>query len=73
MEVVDAGEQVMSVVATRGRGLASGVEVEREHAGLWTVRAGTITRVEWFDSREEALQAAKDERPAGRAGRSREE
>ena len=58
VELIDAGEQVISVVASHGRGLASGAEVERIHAGVWTVRAGAITRVEWFDSREDALRAA---------------
>ena len=57
-ELIDAGEQVISVVTSRGRGLASGVEVEREHAGLWTIRAGRIVRVAWFGTRAEALAAA---------------
>ena len=57
-ELIDAGEQVISVVTSRGRGLASGVDVEREHAGLWTIRAGKIVRVAWFGTRTEALEAA---------------
>ena len=57
-ELIDAGEQVISVVTSRGRGLASGVEVEREHVGLWTIRAGRIVRVAWFGTRAEALAAA---------------
>ena len=57
-ELIDAGEQVISVVTSRGRGLASGVEVERELAGLWTIRAGKIVRVAWFGTRAEALAAA---------------
>jgi ketosteroid isomerase-like protein len=57
-ELIDAGEQVISVVTSRGRGLASGVEVEREHAGLWTIQAGRIVRVAWFGTRAEALAAA---------------
>ena len=57
-EVIDAGDQVVSVVTSRGRGRASGVEVNREHAGLWTIRAGNIVRVAWFGTRAEALGAA---------------
>lgn len=57
-ELIDAGEHVISVVTSRGRGLASGVEVGRKHAGLWTIRAGKIVRVAWFGTRAEALEAA---------------
>jgi hypothetical protein len=32
-ELIDTGEHVVSVVLTRGRGLASGAEVEMTHAG----------------------------------------
>lgn len=57
-ELIDAGEHVVSVVTSRGRGLASGVEVGRTHAGVWTIREGRITRVAWFATRDEALEAA---------------
>ena len=56
-ELIDAGPHVISVVRSRGRGRSSGVEVEKAHAGVWTIRDGTIVRVEWM-SREEALKAA---------------
>jgi ketosteroid isomerase-like protein len=57
-EVIDAGDKVVSVVTTRGRGRASGAEVELHHAGVWTVRDGKIARVVWVSSRDEALEAA---------------
>jgi ketosteroid isomerase-like protein len=57
VELIGAGERVISVITTRGRGRASGVEVEMTHAGIWTIRAGKIVRVEWM-SHEEALEAA---------------
>ena len=57
-ELIDAGEQVISVVTSRGRGRASGVEVEwAGNAGVWTIRDRKIIRVAWFASREEALEA----------------
>jgi ketosteroid isomerase-like protein len=56
--LIEAGECVVSVVTTKGRGRASGVEVERKHAGLWTFRDGRIVRVAWFPTGEEALAAA---------------
>ena len=57
-ELIDAGEQVISVITTQGRGLASGAEVGLTHAGVWTIREGKIVRVAWVGSRDEALEAA---------------
>jgi ketosteroid isomerase-like protein len=58
-ELIDAGERVISVETTRGRGRASGVAVEVRQCGIWTIRAGKIVRVEWLEAtREEAFEAA---------------
>ena len=58
-ELIDAGECVISVETTRGRGLASGAEVEVHQCGIWKLRAGKVVRVEWLEAtREEALEAA---------------
>ena len=54
-ELIDAGEQVISVETTRGRGRTSGAVVELPHAAVWTFREDKIVRVVWFGSREEAL------------------
>ncbi len=58
-ELIDAGERVISVWNQRGRGRASGAEVELPHraAAVWTLREGKIIRLVGFDSREEALEA----------------
>jgi ketosteroid isomerase-like protein len=57
-ELIDAGDQVISVVTSRGRGRASGVEVEwAGNAGVCTIRNGKIVRVVWFSSRKDALEA----------------
>ena len=57
-ELIDAGDHVISVVTSRGRGRASGVEVEWEgNAGVWTIRNGKVVRVVWFSSREDALES----------------
>ena len=58
LELIDAGDQVISVVASRGQGRASGIEVEYKQHGVWTIRLGKVLRVAWFESREEALEAA---------------
>jgi ketosteroid isomerase-like protein len=57
-ELIDAGDQVISVVNSRGRGRASGLDVEwAGNAGVWTIRDGKVVRVVWFPSRNEALEA----------------
>jgi uncharacterized protein len=57
-ELIEAGEQVISVITLRGRGRVSGAQVEVEQYGVWTLRRGKVIHVAWFDSREEALEAA---------------
>jgi ketosteroid isomerase-like protein len=57
-ELIDAGEQVISVVTRHARGRASGAEVEQPFALVWTVRDGKVAEVVWFLSRDEALEAA---------------
>jgi ketosteroid isomerase-like protein len=57
-ELIDAGDRVISVDIGRGRGRASGIEVEASQCGVWTIREGKVVRVEWFPSRAEALKAA---------------
>ena len=58
-ELFAADEQVISILTVRGRGRASGAEVELAHnAGVWTIRDGKIVRLVWFPTREEALEAA---------------
>ncbi len=59
IEVVDAGDHVISLSTMHARGRQSGIEVEwNRHAGVWTIRNGRIVRVAWFPTREEAFEAA---------------
>lgn len=56
-ELIDAGEDVVAVLNYRGRGRASGIEVEFAHmAGVLTVSDGQVVRAAWFRTREEALE-----------------
>jgi ketosteroid isomerase-like protein len=58
-ELIEASEhEVISVMTQRGRGRASGAEVEDRLATVWTIRDEKIIRAVWFPSREEALEAA---------------
>jgi ketosteroid isomerase-like protein len=57
-ELIDAGQQrVVSSMTQRGRGRASGVEVQQELGDVWTIQDGKIIRAVWFPSRAEALEA----------------
>jgi len=59
-ELIDAGDQVISVAAWRGLGRTSGAKVETPtpRAGVWTIQDGKVVRVVWFESVEEAREAA---------------
>jgi ketosteroid isomerase-like protein len=59
-ELLDAGENVVSVVTSRARGRSSGVVVEwTEQVAVWTIRDGRVVRVVWLPSREDALEAVR--------------
>ena len=57
-ELIDAGDQVISVGTLRGRGRASGLEVEQTLFAVWTVEQDKIVRVIFFPTRADALEAA---------------
>ena len=57
-ELIEAGEHVVSVHTQRGRGRSSGIQVDVRQYAVWTIRAAKITRVVWFQTREEAFEAA---------------
>ena len=52
------GNVVLVDFVWRGTGDASRIETRNEISGLWSVRAGRITRVRYFFERDEALAAA---------------
>jgi ketosteroid isomerase-like protein len=57
-ELIDAGDQVVSVQTSHARGRASGVAVDLPHFALvWTFRQGKIVRVVFFTSRADAVEA----------------
>jgi ketosteroid isomerase-like protein len=58
-EIAEVGDDgVLAVFVLRGRGRASGVDVEMTNAYLYRLREGKITRMDGYLSREEALEAA---------------
>jgi ketosteroid isomerase-like protein len=59
LETIDLGpEQVIFVVRHRVRGAASGVEVDRQEAHLWTLRGDRVESLREFRTVEEAREAA---------------
>ncbi len=57
-ELIEANDEVISVVTSRGTGRESGIEVERTHVGRWSLREGKVIRVRWFGTLDEALAGA---------------
>ncbi len=57
-EIIDAGDQVIVVAHHRGRGRASGAEVDTRFYEVYTLREGKISRVDEYTERGEALEAA---------------
>ena len=58
-EFIDAGDSVVTILTQRVRGRTSGIELEWNSYGqVWTVRNGQIVHVKFFQTREEALEAA---------------
>jgi ketosteroid isomerase-like protein len=57
-EVIDAGDQTISVAVVRGRGSTSGVEVAEPYVFLRTWRDGKTVEVREYRTKEDALDAA---------------
>jgi ketosteroid isomerase-like protein len=56
---VDAGnDQVVVLGRYSASGGASGIRLEGDHGYVWTIRDGLAVRFQWFQSHDEALEAA---------------
>jgi ketosteroid isomerase-like protein len=56
--ILDLGDRLLCLGFFRGRGQASGVQLEQEYAQLLTLREGLVTRDEGWFRWEEGLRAA---------------
>ena len=56
-KAMDLGEPVLLLIRDFGRLEESEEEVQGNHAAVWTVRDGKITRAEFYANRAEALDA----------------
>jgi ketosteroid isomerase-like protein len=56
-EFIDVGERVVVVFLMKATGVSSGVEVERQDAMVFTLRDGTVVRLDYYNNRTEAFKA----------------
>jgi ketosteroid isomerase-like protein len=59
LEVEELGEHVVASMRQRGRGKASGAEVDDRITHVWTLRDGRATRLQSFADHEDALRYAR--------------
>jgi ketosteroid isomerase-like protein len=57
-EFIDAGGVVLVPISFRVRGAQSGVDLTQKAFHVWTLREGTVTRLQLFLDRAKALDAA---------------
>jgi ketosteroid isomerase-like protein len=58
LELIDAGDSVVSIFRWTGKGKASGVETQQTFFGVYDLRGGKVVRYRQYETREEALAAA---------------
>ena len=61
--MIERGDDVVALGVLHGRLHAAGMEVDSPHGQIWTFRDGRVSRMRWFNSHRETLEAA------GRPGR----
>ena len=57
-EFIDGGARVVAFILQRTVGEGSGLALEREDAMVFEIRDGLIVRLDYYNSREQALRAA---------------
>lgn len=57
-EFIDAGDRVVVVIRMTATGSGSGMTLERRDALVYELRDQKVVRLDYFNSREEALEAA---------------
>jgi ketosteroid isomerase-like protein len=56
--LIDNGDDVLALGRLRGHIHGPGMAVESAHAQLWSFSGGRATRMEWFNTHQEAREAA---------------
>ena len=58
-EYIDAGDRVVAALRVYAKGLRSGVDVERLDGVVYTIRDGKCVRLDYYGSKNEALEAVE--------------
>jgi ketosteroid isomerase-like protein len=61
-ELIEAGDSVVALIHSTGRGRGSGVVAERHTAIVWTLRKGRATAARFFRDQEQAVRAGEASR-----------
>ena len=56
-DLVDAGAEVIVPTREHGRGKGSGIELDRDTFGVWTMRDGKAVHIRFYATLAEALEA----------------
>jgi len=56
-DLIDAGIEVIVPTREHGRGNGSGLELDRQTVGVWTMRDGKAVRIRFYPTLPEALEA----------------
>ena len=56
-EFIDAGDSVVVLIRMNTEGRGSGIKAQREDAIVYGIGKGLITRVDYYNDRDEALKA----------------
>ena len=57
-EYIDAGDCVVVIVRMRATGARSGIEVDRQDGLVYRLAHGRVARLDYYNSRRQALEAA---------------
>jgi ketosteroid isomerase-like protein len=57
-EMIDAGERIVVMTTFKACGRGSSVDLEKFEPHIWTLRDEKVIRFQWFNGRDEALEAA---------------
>ena len=57
-ELIDAGDHVIGIEHQSGRGRGSGLPLAQMYFSVFTLGDGKVTRIAWFQTRAQALEAA---------------
>ena len=56
-EFIDAGDRVIAVLRVTATGRVSGVKLERQDAIVYAMREGKAARLDYYNSKDQALKA----------------